>query len=236
MTATVRPPNSRHAPGAGGVSRNTVIAAGVVALHLLILWALQTGLLRRAVEIVVPAELLSQIIEPEVPKALPPPAPPPPARVPVRQEQPRPAALPPAPQPVAITDTAPAPNAPTGVTTPQPPLPPITAPVAAAPPAPVAAPALKVELPSSDADYLNNPKPPYPPISKRLGEQGKVIVRVLIGADGLPQKAELRQTSGFDRLDQVALGIVMKWRYTPGKRGGVPEAMWFNVPLNFVLE
>ena len=97
MTATVRPPNSRHAPGAGGVSRNTVIAAGVVALHLLILWALQTGLLRRAVEIVVPAELLSQIIEPEVPKALPPPAPPPPARVPVRQEQPRPAALPPAP-------------------------------------------------------------------------------------------------------------------------------------------
>jgi protein TonB len=93
-----------------------------------------------------------------------------------------------------------------------------------------------VQLPSSDADYLQNPKPPYPPISKRLGEQGKVIVRVLIGADGQPQKSEIRQSSGFDRLDQAAVTTVMRWRYVPGKRGGVPEAMWFNVPINFVLE
>ena len=101
-----------------------------------------------------------------------------------------------------------------------------------APPTPPA----KVDLPSSNADYLQNPKPPYPPISKRLGEQGKVVVRVLIGVDGLPQKAELKQSSGFDRLDRVAMETVMKWRYVPGKRGGVAEAMWFNVPINFVLE
>ena len=91
-------------------------------------------------------------------------------------------------------------------------------------------------MPSSNADYLQNPKPAYPPLSKRLGEQGKVIVRVLIGADGVPQKAELRQSSGFDRLDQAALNTVLKWRYVPGKRGGVAEEMWFNVPINFVLE
>ena len=42
------------------------------------------------------------------------------------------------------------------------------------------------ELPSSDADYLQNPKPPYPSMSKKLNEQGTVIMRVLIGADGLP--------------------------------------------------
>ena len=94
----------------------------------------------------------------------------------------------------------------------------------------------EVELPSSDANYLQNPKPAYPAISKRLGEQGKVILRVLIGADGLPQKAEIKQSSGFDRLDQAALTTVMRWRYVPGKRGGVPETMWFQVPLNFVLE
>lgn len=91
-------------------------------------------------------------------------------------------------------------------------------------------------LPSSNADYLQNPKPAYPPLSKRLGEQGKVVVRVLIGADGQPQKAELRQSSGFERLDQAALATVLKWRYLPGKRGGVTEDMWFNVPINFVLE
>ena len=104
------------------------------------------------------------------------------------------------------------------------------APAAAAPAPP------SVQLPSSNADYLQNPKPPYPSLSKRLGEQGKVIVRVLIGTDGLARKAELRQSSGFERLDQTALNTVLKWRYVPGKRGGVAEEMWFNVPINFVLE
>jgi protein TonB len=73
-------------------------------------------------------------------------------------------------------------------------------------------------------------------MSKRLNEQGKAVVRVLISAEGSPQKAELRQTSGFERLDQSALETVMKWRYVPGKRDGVPEAMWFNVPITFKLE
>jgi protein TonB len=59
---------------------------------------------------------------------------------------------------------------------------------------------------------------------------------VLIGADGVPQKAEIKQSSGFDRLDQAALNTVMRWKYVPGKRGGVAETMWFQVPLNFVLE
>jgi protein TonB len=91
-------------------------------------------------------------------------------------------------------------------------------------------------LPSSNADYLQNPKPPYPALSKRLGEQGKVVVRVLIGTDGTAQQAEIRQSSGYERLDQAALGTVLRWHYVPGKRAGVPEAMWFNVPINFVLE
>lgn len=93
----------------------------------------------------------------------------------------------------------------------------------------------RVELPSSNADYLHNPKPPYPDLSQRLREQGQVLVRVLIGADGLPKKAELEQSSGFDRLDQAALATTMRWRYQPGRRGGVPEAMWFTVPISFTL-
>ncbi|MGB4116219.1 MAG: energy transducer TonB, partial [Polaromonas sp.] len=84
--------------------------------------------------------------------------------------------------------------------------------------------------------YLQNSKPIYPVNSKRLGEQGKVIVRVLIGVDGLAQKAEIRTSSGYDRLDQAALTTVQSWRYVPGKRGGIAEAMWFNVPISYVLE
>ena len=73
-------------------------------------------------------------------------------------------------------------------------------------------------------------------MSRRLGEQGKAIVRVLIGTDGTAQKAEVRTSSGFERLDQAALATVLRWKYVPGKRAGVVEAMWFNVPINFVLE
>ena len=91
-------------------------------------------------------------------------------------------------------------------------------------------------MPSSDADYLQNPKPAYPSISRRLNEQGKSTVRVLIGADGQPQRAEIAKSSGFSRLDDAAMATVMRWRYVPGKRGGVAEAMWFNVPINWILE
>jgi protein TonB len=212
------------------MNRNVIIAASVVVFHVAALWALQTGLLRRAVELVVPAEILVEFMAPPAPKVVPPPpAPPTSVRQPVAKA-PVPVQTV-APQPLAVADPTPSPNAPAGVITPTPVAPPIAAPVAAAPPAPA-----RVELPSSDADYLQNPKPAYPPLSKRLGEQGKVVMRVLIGPDGTAQKAEVKQSSGFDRLDQAALSTVLHWRYVPGKRAGVAEAMWFNVPINFVLE
>jgi periplasmic protein TonB len=197
--------------------RNIAIVGSVVLFHVAALWALQAGLLRRAVEIVIPVQILSELITPPAPKVEPPPTPP--------------------PKPVAIPESRPALNAPTGVLQAQPPPAPITAPVAAEarPTAPAPSPT-EVELPSSDASYLQNPAPVYPPISKRLGEQGKVIVRVLIGTDGAPQKAELKRSSGFERLDQSALEYVMKCRYVPGKVGGVPQAMWHEAPVTFVLQ
>ena len=94
----------------------------------------------------------------------------------------------------------------------------------------------RVELPSASADYLNNPKPTYPPLSRRLREEGKVVLRVLIGTDGTAEQAEIRSSSGYERLDQAALQTVLRWRYVPARRNGVPETMWFNVPINFVLE
>jgi protein TonB len=224
------PPQAVPAPR---FSRNTLIVGGVIAFHVAALWALQVGLLRRVVEVVVPAALISELITPAEPKVEPPP-PEPKIKPPQPVKQVAAKTPPPAPQPVAIADPTPAPNAPTGVVTPQPPAPPIAAPVSVAPPAPPAPP--KVELPSSDADYLQNPRPPYPPVSKRLGEQGSVLVHVLITAEGSAQKAEIKKSSGYDRLDQAALTTVLKWRYVPGKRNGVAETMWFTVPINFVLE
>ena len=90
--------------------------------------------------------------------------------------------------------------------------------------------------PSADADYLKNPPPGYPRISRRNGEQGTVIVRVFISTQGAPDKAEVRTSSGFVRLDQAALEAVQRWRFVPGRRNGTPEAMWFNIPVRFILE
>jgi len=217
------------------MNRNLVIASSVVLFHVVALWALQTGLLRRAMDVIVPVEILSEFIEPPAPKVAPPPVTPP---APVKQavaKTPEPAKAP-APQPVAIADPAPAPNAPTGVVTPQPPAPEVVvaAPVVTAAVAPPAPP--KIELPSSDADYLNNPEPVYPPLSNRLREEGTVIINVLVGVDGKAQKGEIKTSSGFDRLDQAAYAAVMKWRFSPGKRNGVPTAMPYDVPVKFRLK
>ena len=213
------------------ISRNAAIALCVVLLHVGFIYALYSGLLNRAVELIVPVVMLSQLIEPPKPKVVPPPLPPSPPQVKKAITQAPTAA---APLPKAINDPTPAPNAPTGSVTPQPEPAPISAPVAAATAGPPSPPA--VQMPSSDADYLQNPKPAYPAISRRLNEQGRTTIRVLIGADGLPQRAEIGKSSGFSRLDDAALATVMRWRYVPGKRGGVAEAMWFNVPINWVLE
>jgi len=93
-----------------------------------------------------------------------------------------------------------------------------------------------VLLPSSDADYLHNPPPAYPRMSRRMGEQGTAVVRVFINAEGRAESAELRTSSGFRRLDDAALETVKRWRYVPGKRAGIAESMWFNIPIRFVLD
>lgn len=226
---------SSSPPTTLGLSRNALIAGSVVLFHVAALWALQSGLIRKAAEVVIPVEILSEFIEPPKPKDPPPPPPPPPPA-----PKPKEIRTPPPPRPMAIRTPAPAPNAPTGVVEPQPPAPPLAPPAPPAlpappspPPAPPAPPA--VQLPSSNADYLNNPKPVYPAMSKRLGEQGKTIVRVLIGVDGLPKSASIRESSGYERLDEAARTAVMSWRYVPGKRNGVVEPMEFNVPINWVL-
>jgi protein TonB len=105
-----------------------------------------------------------------------------------------------------------------------------------APSAPPAAPAApRVELPTKDADYLNNPKPPYPRRSKLRGEEGTVIVRLYIDVDGSASNAEIAVSSGYVLLDRAGLQAASHWKYVPGKRDGVPVPMWGTVPVKFEL-
>lgn len=133
-----------------------------------------------------------------------------------------------------ITTTTEAP-APVLAPTPQPPQP---APVEAAPPPqPIAAAApVPVVPPNFNADYLDNPPPAYPPLSRRMGEQGKVVLRVLVNAMGTADKVELRSSSGFARLDEVARDTVQRWRFVPAKQGTRAVSAWVLIPISFSLE
>lgn len=86
-----------------------------------------------------------------------------------------------------------------------------------------------------DADYLRNPAPVYPSASRRLGEEGRVVLRIKVSAEGLPVAIEVKQSSGFRRLDEAARAAVERWRFVPARRGAVAIESSALVPLQFTL-
>ena len=87
-----------------------------------------------------------------------------------------------------------------------------------------------------DADYLRNPRPPYPAISRRMREEGKVTLRVLVTPDGSADSVEIKTSSGSARLDESALRTVRQWRFIPARRGDTAVQSWVLVPVIFKLE
>jgi len=93
-----------------------------------------------------------------------------------------------------------------------------------------------VKPPSIEAAYLSSPVPPYPAASRRAGEQGTVLLRVLVKRDGLPGRVELEQSSGSAHLDAAARDAVRGWRFRPAQRGTDAIESWVVVPVVFRLE
>lgn len=175
-------------------------------------------------------------------------------------EQPvaKPIPVPPRPQPVAAPAPSPQPqpspskvSAPTEVahaapvapvSTPTAPTPPAPTRVEAPPAPPSPAPAPVVTAPSKTdvsipASYsASNQKPIYPNMSKRLGEQGTVVLRVLVKADGSAGEVEVKSSSNYPRLDQAAIDAVKTWRFNPAKIDGKATDEWYQVPIPFKLQ
>lgn len=159
------------------------------------------------------------------PQALPQPAAAPPSR---ERPLPRPTpvlAMSPEQQPVAAASATVAPPAPVAEAAPRP-----SAPAAAA----VAAPTISAAR--FDASYLQNPKPHYPALSRRLGEEGKVLLKVRVGSDGKPLAVDLEKSSDFERLDNAARQVVQGWRFVPAKRGDEAIEASVIVPIVFRLD
>jgi len=227
-------------------SRTWRVTGAMMLGHAGVAWLVSSGVLTSVVPASAPDNVIMASVVMDAPA---PPAPKPePARPPIQhqtkpepkpqtvakpistQVQPAPVLSPTAPSNVApiVSNAAPA-------LTPAAPATPTAPPAGNQRPASNAT-AIAVVLPSTSADYLNNPAPPYPRQSKRLGEEGTVVIRVLITPEGRAEKAEIRTSSGYARLDDTALTTVKAWRFVPGQRNGLPEAMWFNVPIRFVLD
>ncbi|PKO86241.1 MAG: energy transducer TonB [Betaproteobacteria bacterium HGW-Betaproteobacteria-12] len=192
----------------------------VVGLHVgifLLVMAAKT-VVPQIMELPMVVDLLPAPPTPEPPQAKP---------LPVVKAQPvRPKPAPKMPTPLLETTTSsePAPAAPVAA-------PPEVKP---APPAPPAAPT--VSQARFDADYLRNPAPPYPPLSRRMGEEGKVILRVSVTPQGTAEAVEIRTSSGSPRLDEAAQKTVHNWRFIAAKRGDVAVQSWVLVPIIFKLE
>ncbi|MBC7519791.1 MAG: TonB family protein [Sandarakinorhabdus sp.] len=87
-----------------------------------------------------------------------------------------------------------------------------------------------------DPRFAASMQPPYPATSRRLAEQGAVVVHIRIGRDGRVTAASLAQSSGSPRLDAAALAHALKyWRFTPALADGKTVEATRDITVNFRL-
>jgi protein TonB len=140
------------------------------------------------------------------------------------------------PAPVAIANEPPVVSQPPIVTESAPvPAPPSPS-VSARPAAPVSQPQPALTSPPNfNPAYLNNPRPAYPRLARRNGEEGTVLLRVLVTREGRAARVELDKSSAFPLLDGAAIEAVKEWRFVPARKGAEPVEDWVRVPIVFRL-
>lgn len=180
-----------------------------VALNGLLIWALASGLAIKISKYVPPALIAKVIDEPQVqPKQVTPPPTPQMEKVIPTEQTPPP-----------IIQIAPDPNAQTIQVQPQQ--------------------QPQVQRTDSSASGLTNTHttPPYPPVARRLGQQGTVILSITVAADGSVSEAQVATSSGVPELDHAALEWVRShWRYKPAMQGGVGVPSTTQAAVKFDLK
>jgi len=151
--------------------------------------------------------------------------------------QPPPPDLPPPAFPVQAPPPAlPKPKQPPPKAKPLPVPAPAAPPVQSAAPPPPSQPAAPKAVAASQVSYLSPPRPIYPANARRAGETGTVTLRVLIDPTGRPDQVLVQTPSGHSALDQSALSAVRAARFRPYIEAGIPQAVWVQIPINFVLQ
>ena len=191
--------------------------------------------------VIIPAPPAEQVQLPsarETPPVAKPPEPEPPKPEPAPKPKPKP--KPPKPKPSSEPPPVEAPPSEKAISIPDEAAEESTA---SPPPQPVSAPVERnddslgapVIPPRQDANPLNNPAPAYPTVSRRLREQGIVVLEVLILPDGTVGEVRIKESSGYQRLDDTAARAVRQWKYVPARQGDKTISYWYLQPLEFSL-
>lgn len=200
----------------------------VLALHAALFYLMYSGMLTRMVDAAIPQAVLVTFVAPP-----PPPKTEPPAAV---KTVPLAKMLPPAlpSVPVPVIQLAPPPNT---ISVTHAPVEKVPAPapvaVVSAPPAPVAQAPKTIQ--SAGMEYILPPQTVYPQMSKRMGEQGKVVLRILVGENGKPDQVQVQTSSGFSRLDEAGRQAGQRVQFKPHMEDGRAVPVYVILPLNFQL-
>lgn len=80
-----------------------------------------------------------------------------------------------------------------------------------------------------------NPRPRYPLSARRRGIEGRVVLRVFVGADGHVQSIDILHSSHHAVLDDAAVRALRRWRFEPARQAGLPVAGRVDIPVAFRL-
>lgn len=84
--------------------------------------------------------------------------------------------------------------------------------------------------------YRDNRRPAYPRLAQVRGYEGTVLLSVEVLSDGHVGRTRVKSSSGYALLDQSALDTMKQWSFEPGKKKGLPAAMWVDIPIRFALQ
>lgn len=235
-TVSAAHPHRLLPAGVPELARRLAPGATVLALHAAAIYALQAGLgmpptpePRKEITAMLIAPVVPPVTQTEPPKPQPAPRktvavqprPAPAPVVPVLQN-PSPTALTAPPQPAPVQAQA-APS-----------------PVAAVEPAPVPAPPAPAPAPpktiSSGVEYVREPQVEYPAAARRRGNQGVVVLRVLVNEKGIAEQIEVQKSSGFPSIDEAGKRAVQRALFKPYIDNGKATPVYALIPINFQLD
>ena len=82
---------------------------------------------------------------------------------------------------------------------------------------------------AQDLTYNAQFPPRFPPGAAQAGHFGKVLLLVLVQADGSTGEVKVERSSGYADLDASAVSVAKHWRFIPAAKDGVPVAGWARV-------